>query len=266
MFLHVWSALLTSSELVAFNFCQVGADGPNSPVRSYAGIESYGWSYDTRAIVGTLIHAPRIPGLQNPNTTAYQRFLPTGPIAFLPLSSTASSFVWSTKPSLAAALTSVNPQALAYLINAAFRLPEISIRHVNRILLEEQHSVTPESILEEIRWRERSHDSDPHSAYSSQSSEFVGIPPNDAGQLPPAVSSIQPGTVASFPLRMSHADTYIGEDERSSRIALLGDAAHTIHPLAGQGLNMGLGDAQALANCIHSTILVGGDIGKGFSI
>lgn len=79
--------------------------------------------------------------------------------------------------------------------------------------------------------------------------------------VPPLVNSIQPGSVASFPLRMTHADSYIGEDERGERIVLLGDAAHTIHPLAGQGLNMGLMDGKALAEAIHKAVLVGGDIG-----
>ena len=206
-------------------------------------------------------HAPRLEGLQHPNTTAYQRFLPTGPIAFLPLSPTVSSLVWSTKPALAAALTAADPQVLALMVNAAFRLPEVSMRHLHDLLLEEQEPITPDSILSEIQWRERSHDIDQHSAYSSLCSDVVGIPPNDADLLPPPVVSIQPGTIASFPLKMTHADTYIGEDERGSRVALLGDAAHTTHPLAGQGLNMGLADAQALADCIHESVLVGGDIG-----
>lgn len=80
--------------------------------------------------------------------------------------------------------------------------------------------------------------------------------------LPPPVISIQEGSVASFPLRMAHADSYIGEEEHGSRTVLLGDAAHTIHPLAGQGLNMGLMDASVLARCINSSVLVGSDIGK----
>lgn len=46
---------------------------------------------------------------------------------------------------------------------------------------------------------------------------------------------------ASFPLTARHADTYY-----SGRVVLAGDAAHTIHPLAGQGLNLGLADARAL--------------------
>lgn len=50
---------------------------------------------------------------------------------------------------------------------------------------------------------------------------------------------------ASFPLRARHAERYYGQ-----RLALLGDSAHVVHPLAGQGLNLGLGDAQALAGAL----------------
>lgn len=46
----------------------------------------------------------------------------------------------------------------------------------------------------------------------------------------------------AFPLRARHAQNYV-----QPHIALIGDAAHTIHPLAGQGINLGLMDAQALA-------------------
>lgn len=46
----------------------------------------------------------------------------------------------------------------------------------------------------------------------------------------------------SFPLRARHANDYT-----QPNIALIGDAAHTIHPLAGQGINLGFLDAQALA-------------------
>ncbi|KAH8116514.1 ubiquinone biosynthesis hydrox [Phellopilus nigrolimitatus] len=257
-----WPLVHTSNGMILRARLLVGADGPNSPVRSYAGIESYGWAYDSRAIVATLFHAPRLTGFQTPNTTAYQRFLPTGPIAFLPLSPTISSLVWSTKPALAEALTAADPQVLVHMINAAFRLPEISVRHLNRVVLEKQQQISADAILEEVRWRERSHNIDRYSAYSAQVSESIGVPPNDAELVPPVVTSIQPGTVASFPLRFAHADSYFGEDERGSRTALLGDAAHTTHPLAGQGLNMGLGDAQALAECIQSAVRVGGDIGS----
>lgn len=59
-----------------------------------------------------------------------------------------------------------------------------------------------------------------------------------------------------FPLRLQHASTYI-----APRLALIGDAAHTIHPLAGQGVNLGLLDAAALAEVILGTAASGGDIG-----
>lgn len=245
---------------------QVGADGFGSPVRSFAKIPSFGWSYDTQAIVATLSHIPRtLTEYQNANTTAYQRFLKTGPIAFLPLSSTASSLVWSTSPSIAKTLLQSEPGVLAAMINAAFRLPHISLDYLHDTILENYSKGMPlsaETVLEEIRWREKSHGIDTSSAYSSCQlpSELVGIPPVENDLLPPLVLSIQDGTAASFPVRFNHAEAYIGEGE-NSRTALLGDAAHTVHPLAGQGLNLGLADAQALAHCIETAVLRGGDIG-----
>lgn len=53
------------------------------------------------------------------------------------------------------------------------------------------------------------------------------------------------GKVAAFPLRRMRALRLI-----ASRLALVGDAAHSVHPLAGQGLNLGLADAEALANVL----------------
>lgn len=62
---------------------------------------------------------------------------------------------------------------------------------------------------------------------------------------------------ASFPIAKAHAMNYIGE-----RIALIGDAAHTVHPLAGQGVNLGMLDAGALAQLISEAATAGDDVGN----
>ncbi|MDX5332601.1 MAG: FAD-dependent monooxygenase, partial [Gammaproteobacteria bacterium] len=60
---------------------------------------------------------------------------------------------------------------------------------------------------------------------------------------------------AAFPLAGSQAAAYV-----RPRIALVGDAAHTIHPLAGQGANLGFLDAAALADVLAG-VPAGGDLG-----
>ena len=248
------------------SFLQVGADGFNSPVRSYAGIPAFGWAYEAQGIVATMFHPPR-GSYEGPNTTGYQRFLPTGPIAFLPLAPTRSSLVWSTKPNIAAALLACDPAVLASMINAAFRLPYISMKYLHQRILGAHAAgapITPEEVQEEIRWRENSHGIDQNSAHASalvKSTDQPGIPPIGSESLPPLITELQPGSAASFPLRYSHAESYIG-DSQGARTVLVGDAAHTVHPLAGQGLNLGLADVECLARCIDTSLLSGGDIGQ----
>ncbi len=64
------------------------------------------------------------------------------------------------------------------------------------------------------------------------------------------------GPRRAYPLGLSVARSFIGE-----RLALIGDAAHVIHPIAGQGLNMGLRDVAALAESIVDAARLGLDIG-----
>jgi 2-octaprenyl-6-methoxyphenol hydroxylase len=60
----------------------------------------------------------------------------------------------------------------------------------------------------------------------------------------------------SYPLSLLHAQSYT-----APRLALAGDAAHAIHPIAGQGLNLGLRDVAALAECLVDAARLGQDIG-----
>ena len=214
----------------------VGADGANSPVRTFADIPSHGWDYNQHGIVATL-HLDQAFS-KHDLRTAYQRFLPSGPIALLPLPNNKASLVWSMTTPRATTLKSLPPPSFAALVNAAFRLHTTDLTY----LINHANSI---NILEELSWR------------------LLNTPASSTG-LPsslPSVTGVQEDSIASFPLRMRHASTYTGH-----RIALIGDAAHTIHPLAGQGLNLGLADARALADCIAYGMEHGMDIGSSWCL
>ena len=152
----------------------VGADGSDSWVRDQAGITTTGWDYDQSAVVAVV-------RTERPHeATARQCFLPTGPVAFLPMADPhRCTVVWSTTPVEAAGLAAADEAAFLAALQEAF---------------------------------------------------------GDAlGRME------ETGPRRSFPLRLQHADDYV-----RPRIALIGNAAHAIHPLAGQGLNLGVLDAAAL--------------------
>ncbi|KAK4034789.1 hypothetical protein C8A01DRAFT_18464 [Parachaetomium inaequale] len=210
----------------------VGADGANSPVRSFAGIEARGWDYNRHGVVATLQIEGEGWGADH-SKIAYQRFLPTGPVAMLPLPGNYSTLVWSTTPSNASLLKSLSAKDFIAMVNAAFRLTPTDLEYMH----------TQESgQAEEYSWR-------------------LEHTPFDYRAVPQTAMGVQEGTVASFPLKLRHADTYIAE-----RVALIGDAAHTIHPLAGQGLNQGQGDVQSLAKTIEYAVSHGQDIGVTMSL
>ena len=217
----------------------VGADGLNSPVRNFARIPTRGWDYEKHGVVATVRLASQdsshladgmAPEVQD-NVTAYQRFLPSGPIALLALPGDYASLVWSTTSEQAARLKALEAADFVAMVNAAFRLSVVDVDYM---------STMPSGQVDELAWRLKA----------------TGALADDERRYPRMVSSLQDGSVASFPLRMRQADQYVGE-----RIALVGDAAHTIHPLAGQGLNMGLADVASLVRTINYNIRHGADIG-----
>ncbi|RAR04170.1 ubiquinone biosynthesis monooxygenase coq6 [Stemphylium lycopersici] len=210
----------------------VGADGANSPVRTFAGIESRGFDYGRHGVVASLKLEGQ--GWGGPDhKIAYQRFLPTGPIAMLPLPGNMSTLVWSTTPERAAKLKQLSQEDFVAMVNAGFRLSPTELEYLHTL---------SSGQAEEIAWREK------HTAVNEHA-------------IPMRAANVQAGTVASFPLRMRHADTYTGE-----RVALVGDAAHTIHPLAGQGLNQGQGDAASLVQTISHAVQTGQDIGSTLAL
>ncbi|KAL1637142.1 putative ubiquinone biosynthesis monooxygenase [Neofusicoccum ribis] len=212
----------------------VGADGANSPVRAFAGIKSRGWDYGCNGVVATLqLEGPGWGGADH--KIAYQRFLPTGPVAMLPLPGNMASLVWSTLPARAALLRSLSPEDFTAMVNAAFRLPPADLDYLHAL---------PSGQADEVAWRLE------HASSTQQQTS-----------LPMPVAAVQPNSVAAFPLKLRHADTYIGE-----RVALVGDAAHTIHPLAGQGLNQGQGDAASLVRTVGAACVAGSDIGAQLAL
>ena len=176
-------------------------------------------------------------GRLDANHTAFQRFLPTGPIAFLPMTPTSSTMVWSTKPELAAAYKALGPEALTHLVNLGLFASEQELERLNTAILSQGVSI---EMIE------------------AESQRVMATLTNqDVKSLPPPITSIVEKSIASFPYRLSHAESYIGD-----RTALVGDAAHTVHPLAGQGLNMGLADVKALTETWDKVGQVGGDLGE----
>ncbi|KAI0461125.1 hypothetical protein LJB42_001140 [Komagataella kurtzmanii] len=216
----------------------VGCDGYNSPVRHFAGIESRGWSYNRWGVVATLKFADtefRFP-------TGWQRFLPTGPLALLPLPNGYTSMVWSTTPELAEMLLSLEETEFLSMVNAGTRLSTEELSMIYDLA----KSKSPD-LLEQIQWR--------LNLFADK------LKPADEENFPLQVSGIVTGSRARFPLKLSHADTYV-ED----RVVLVGDAAHTTHPLAGQGLNMGQEDVKFLVGALERATSRGLDIGNSLAL
>jgi len=156
----------------------VGCDGRGSGVAARAGIRRVGWGYGQTALVTAIRHERDHRGI------AHQFFMPTGPLAILPLKGGhLSSIVWSETDATAAAIQA---------------LPDAEY-------------------LDALRPR---------------FGDFLG-------------EIALAGDRFTYPLSLSLAERFIGP-----RLALVGDAAHGVHPIAGQGLNLGLRDVAALAEVL----------------
>jgi hypothetical protein len=205
--------------------------------------------------------------------------------------------VWTLPPDIAKAFNAAQKDVessgsqtrspLALLITAAFQLPWSSLESIlDRLVLHHK------SDIHEHDWIVPAIEELLISAEEMPSE----------GHAPPAVTSIDKRSVAAFPLKLSHAECYLGSSllntsfaesgagaiqpsaileriiaaatgandqaERPvrGRTVLIGDAAHTIHPLAGQGLNLGLADARSLSASITRAMQVGGDVGSHLSL
>ncbi|EFN75738.1 ubiquinone biosynthesis monooxygenase COQ6, mitochondrial isoform X3 [Harpegnathos saltator] len=196
----------------------VGADGVNSLVRKAMGVVYPNWQYDQLAIVATL-------KLSEPteNIVAWQRFLPTGPIALLPLTDSLSSLVWCVPTKEAKNLLKVTEEEFVDKINEALW----KVYPKNNIV---------ESGMAALR----------------QLLQTLSLQTGVSRQLPPSVASIVEGSRAAFPLGFGHSASYV----RLGAV-LIGDAAHRVHPLAGQGVNLGFGDVTVLTKLLAEATVNG---------
>ncbi len=156
----------------------VAADGAESAVRRALQIPLRTLDLSQQGIVATVC-------TERPHEDiAWQKFLPAGPLAFLPLPEPRTcSIVWSADSDRAAELLALDDTGFRAALAQAF------------------------------------------------------------GDRLGAIRSVS--ARAAFPLALAHADRYV-----AARVALIGDAAHTVHPLAGQGVNLGILDAAALAEVL----------------
>lgn len=82
---------------------------------------------------------------------------------------------------------------------------------------------------------------------------------NTRRNLPPCVTAVKDKSRAGFPLGFSSSSIYVKRG-----VALIGDAAHRVHPLAGQGVNLGYGDIKCLTEMLSDAVYNGYKLGLIF--
>ena len=167
----------------------VAADGRKSAFAANAGIAYTVWDYAQTSLVCALRHEKQHKGI------AYQHFMPTGPLAILPLTKNRASIVWTETTENAKTIMSLGDKAYLDVLQSRF-------------------------------------------------GDFLG-------------DIAMAGKRSAFALELSIAQSLIAD-----RLALVGDAAHGMHPIAGQGFNAGLRDIAALTQIIHEAKQRGEDFGS----
>ena len=155
----------------------VAADGAASRLRALAGIAVDGHDYAQRGVVAYVRTA------QTHADTAWQRFLPTGPLALLPCADGSCSIVWTLPDDEAARVLALDDASFGREVTSAFAARLGEIEPVSRRV--------------------------------------------------------------AFPLRRQ-----LAASQQQGRVLVVGDAAHAVHPLAGQGVNLGLRDVAALRDSV----------------
>ncbi|WP_054301346.1 UbiH/UbiF/VisC/COQ6 family ubiquinone biosynthesis hydroxylase [Gemmobacter sp. LW-1] len=167
-----------------------GCDGRQSGTCARAGIRRTGWGYGQTALVTAIRHEKPHEGV------AHQFFMPSGPLAILPLAGGHhSSIVWSEADATARAIQALDDEGYLTALRPRF-------------------------------------------------GDFLG-------------EIALAGARFTYPLNLTLATSFI-----APRVALVGDAAHGVHPIAGQGLNLGLRDVAALAQVVIEAHRRGEDFGS----
>ena len=167
----------------------IGADGRKSELAKRAEIKKSGWKYNQSALVCAIEHETEHQGV------AWQYFMPSGPLAVLPMTGKRSCIVWTEQDANAKAI----------------------------------------NLFDETQYTK---------ILAARLGNFLG-----------KFKII--GDRHTYPLELSIADRFIDE-----RLALIGDAAHSVHPIAGQGLNAGFKDIAVLAHIIQDAYYRGEDLGS----
>ena len=177
----------------------VAADGPDSALRELAGLTATRHEYGQRAVVAYV--ETELPHRE----TAWQRFLPGGPLAFLPCTATAAI---GNRDEVDARIDGCAHRD-GHVSSIVWTLPD---DEAQRMLALDDAAFCNELTR----------------AFDATLGKVVAV-----------------GKRIAFPLRRQLADDYV-----AGRVLLAGDAAHVVHPLAGQGVNLGLRDVLALRELV----------------